>query len=92
MFYISLGQYHLEVIDGNLRWFHRDEKANTVFSVTTDRSVIQPDTWVEIVVMYDSVKGRAVIYIDGQMIKDDVSDPMKLSQDWGSFAGILFLF
>ena len=77
------------MIDGNLRWFHRDEKGSTVFSVTTDRSVIQPDTWVEIVAMYDSYRGRAVIYIDGQMLKDDVSDPMKLSQDWGAFAGKL---
>ena len=85
-----LGQYHLEVVNGNLRWFHRNEKSDTVFSVTTDRVVIQPDTWVELVLMYDSFKGRAVIYIDGQMIKEEISDPMKLSQDWGTFAGTLF--
>lgn len=81
------GQYKLEVENGNLLWFHRNETLDTVFSAITDRVVIQPDTWVEIVVMYDSTRGRAVIYIDGQMVKEEISDQMKLSQDWGSFAG-----
>ena len=81
------GQYKLEVENGNLLWFHRNETLDTVFSAVTDRVVIQPDTWVEIVVMYDSTRGRAVIYIDGQLVKEEISDQMKLSQDWGSFAG-----
>ena len=77
----------MEVENGNLLWFHRNETLDTVFSAITDRVVIQPDTWVETVVMYDSTRGRAVIYIDGQLVKEEISDQMKLSQDWGSFAG-----
>ena len=28
----SCGQYHFEINDGNMRWFHRDETQKTVFS------------------------------------------------------------
>eukprot|EP00794_Sanderia_malayensis_P012811 gene12811-14124_t len=84
----SLGQYHLEVVEGKLRWFHRNENGDTIFSAITDREILQPDTWLEIVAMYDMAKGRAVIYVDGQVVKEELSDPMRLSQDWGAFAGI----
>ena len=77
----------MEVIDGKLRWFHRNEAGKTVFAASTDREVLQPDTWVEIVVMYNMTNGHAVIYIDGQVVKEEFSDPMPLSQDWGTFAG-----
>ncbi len=78
----------MEVVDGKLRWFHRDENSDTVFSAITDRVILQPDTWVEIVAMYHMERGRAVIYVDGQIVKEEFSDPMPLSQDWGAFAGM----
>ena len=31
------GQYHFEIQDGSVRWFHRNESDNTIFSVETGR-------------------------------------------------------
>ena len=35
------GQYHFEVNDGNVRWFHRNETQNTVFSVEATGGVVK---------------------------------------------------
>ncbi|XP_057312398.1 uncharacterized protein LOC130653922 [Hydractinia symbiolongicarpus] len=82
------GQYHLEVIDGKVRWFHRNEKGETVFAAETSKVVIEANTWYELAVSYNSTSGSANIYIDALLVKDEVSDPMVLSTDWGLFAGI----
>ncbi len=81
-------QFNLDIIDGKLRWFHRNEKRETVFSATTDGVVLQPDVWATIVAMYEMAKGRTTIFVDGQLVKEEISDPMLLSQDWGEFAGL----
>ena len=75
------------MIDGKVRWFHRNEKGETVFAAETPKSVIEPNTWVELAVTYNSSKGVADIYIDALQVKEEVSDPMHLSRDWGLFAG-----
>ena len=41
------GQYHFEVIQGKVRWFHRNEKKTTVFSVVTP-AIIQANKWTHI--------------------------------------------
>ena len=41
------GQYHFEVNGGKVRWFHRNEKKTTVFSVVTD-AIIQANNWTHI--------------------------------------------
>jgi len=82
------GQYHLEIIDGKVRWFHRNEKGETVFAALTSKAVIDANKWIELAVSYDGSKGSASIYVDGIRVKEELSDPMKLSQDWGLFAGI----
>lgn len=78
----------MEVIDGKVRWFHRNEKGETVFAAETSKVVIEANTWCELAVSYNSTSGSANIYIDALLVKDEVSDPMVLSTDWGLFAGV----
>ena len=35
------GQYHFEVNDGNVRWFHRNETQSTVFSVEATGGLVK---------------------------------------------------
>ena len=53
--------------------------------------VLKTNIWVEIAVMYDVLKGRARIYVDGELKQEELSDPMRLSQDWSIFAGAYLL-
>ena len=92
LFALSTGQYHLEVIEGKLRWFHRNEKGETVFAAETSKSVIEANTWIELAVTYNSSKGVAAIYVDALLVKEEISDPMYLSRDWGLFAGLVITF
>ena len=90
IFYLCLrilGQYHLEVIDGKLRWFHRNEHGETVFAAETSQSVIDANKWYELAVTYDGASGSAKIYVNSLLVKEESSDPMNLSSDWGLFAG-----
>ncbi|XP_012555797.1 uncharacterized protein LOC100204986 isoform X1 [Hydra vulgaris] len=82
------GQYHLEVLDGKVRWFHRNEHGETVFSAETVKQEIDEKVWTELAVTYDGHSGVSKIYKNGIMIKEEVSDAMPLSSDWGLFAGI----
>lgn len=41
------GQYHFEVNNGKVRWFHRNERRTTVFSVETN-AIIQANNWTHI--------------------------------------------
>lgn len=74
------------MINGRIRWFHRNEKGETVFSAESSPNTIIPNKWVELAVTYSS-DGLAKIYCDGVLIKEEKSDQMLLSQDWGAFAG-----
>lgn len=35
------GQYHFEINDGNVRWFHRNETQQTVFSVEATGDIVK---------------------------------------------------
>ena len=48
------GQYHLEVNNGSVRWFHRNELSVTIFSVVT-KPLIETGKWVHLAVTYDGV-------------------------------------
>ena len=50
--------------------------------------MVEPNKWFELAVSYDGSKGVADIYVDSTRVKEEISDPMNLSQDWGMFAGI----
>ena len=52
------GQYHLEVDNGRVRWFHRNERHVTIFSVLT-RPLIETGNWMHLAVTYDGVLGMA---------------------------------
>jgi hypothetical protein len=85
---LYLVQYRLEVQDGKLVWFHRNSLGNTLFSVTTDSPVLSANVWTHIVVTYTVVTGTAQIFINGDLIKQDVKDAgVPLSTDWEGYAG-----
>lgn len=52
------GNYHFEVNDGKVRWFHRNLEGNVVFNVTTDRVVVPPNQWTHLVGTYDRNQGQ----------------------------------
>lgn len=54
------GGYHLEINNGAVRWFHRDEQDRTVFSMTTGVVAI-PNVWMHYTVIYDAIKGIAKV-------------------------------
>ena len=53
------GQYHFEIDNGRVRWFHRNEMGKTVFSVVTDQPVVNQSSWTLITGTYSSKKNRA---------------------------------
>ena len=79
------GQYHFEIVDGKVRWFHRDENAEQVFSVTTDPVIVR-DQWTNIAATYDANLAEAKIFVNGQLKTVDVGHG-ELSLDWGAKAG-----
>ena len=54
------GQYHLEVINGRVRWFHRNERHVTIFSVLT-KPLLKTGYWTHLAVTYDGVIGIAKV-------------------------------
>lgn len=80
------GQYHFEVNNGKVRWFHRNERRTTVFSVETN-AIVQANNWTHIAGTYDSGTGAACVYVNGKMVKHTQGSGT-LSQDWETFAGI----
>ena len=51
------GNYHFEIVDGHVRWFHRDLQGNVVFNVTTNQAVIPEHRWTHLVGTYDKQEG-----------------------------------
>ncbi|XP_031554877.1 uncharacterized protein LOC116291804 isoform X2 [Actinia tenebrosa] len=80
------GQYHFEVSDGKLRWYHRNETANQIFSVESD-AVVSENTWTHVAGTYDSHTGISKVYIDGH-VNGQAQGSGLLSQDWDSHVGI----
>lgn len=63
----SNGQYHLETDGGSVRWFHRNEKGDIVFNVTTE-DVVNIYTWTHIAATYSSGTGQADVYVNAKFI------------------------
>ena len=80
------GQYHFEIFDGRIRWFHRDEFAQQVFSVRTAWPLIGSSTWYHVVGTYDSRTHSARVFVNGDQVAENYGAGV-LSQDWGSRAG-----
>lgn len=49
---LNQGHYILEIIGGRVRWFHRNERKVTIFSVTT-KPLIKIEEWTHLAVTYD---------------------------------------
>ena len=78
-------QYMLQIVDGRVRWMHKNEQSTQIFNIQTS-PIILKSTWYHIAVTYDSESGEAKVYVDGivQTIGIGHGD---LSLDWGRKAG-----
>ena len=55
------GQFHFEVVEGKVRFFHRNEIHATIFDVKSRDPVIQPEQWYHVVGTYDASKRLAKV-------------------------------
>ena len=79
------GQYHFEVYNGRIRWFHRNEYAKEVFNVRTS-PILQPNVWYHVVGTYDSRNHVARVFVNGDLVGEGHGSGL-LSLDWGAKAG-----
>lgn len=56
------GQYHFEIENGKVRWFHRNENHDTIFSLLS-RPVVREGVWTQITATYSAKKQRARVSI-----------------------------
>ena len=56
----SCPHYVFEIKDSRVRWFHRNERKVTIFSVLT-KPLINKETWMHLAVTYDGVLGIAKV-------------------------------
>jgi len=80
------GQYHFEVNDGVVRWFHRNENRVTVFE--TMAHGVKKSKWTHVAGTYDSGTKQAKIYINGVIRNMTLSSGCELSRDWARHASI----
>ena len=80
------GQYHLEIDSGSVRWFHRNERGQIIFNVTSEVIVLS-HVWTHVACTYEAKLGQADIYVNAKFIlRGDGAG--ELSQDWQEKAGI----
>lgn len=79
------GQFHFEVNDGVVRWFHRDEKQKVVFE--TMAHSVPRNKWTHLAGSYNSRSGQAKVFINGEIRNMSIGEG-ELSRDWGVRAGI----
>ena len=80
------GQYHFEIIDGSVRWFHRNERNDVIFNVTSE-VVVSTSVWTHVAVTYDSSLGQADVYVNAKFVMR-ADGAGELSTDWDEKAGI----
>ncbi|XP_057309168.1 uncharacterized protein LOC130647358 isoform X2 [Hydractinia symbiolongicarpus] len=83
------GQYHLEIDNGRIRWFHRNERRVTIFSVLSE-PLITEGNWTHITGTYSGLQREAKLFVNGDLVGTDsnTSSTIYLSQDWEVKAGI----
>ena len=79
------GQFHFEVNDGVVRWFHRDQNQKVVFE--TMAHTVQRGKWTHLAGEYNSKTGQARVFINGEIRNQSIGEG-ELSRDWGVRAGI----
>jgi len=80
------GQYHVEIENGKIRWFHRNEKHTVVFSIMS-QPLVSEGLWHHIAGTYDAQKSIAKLFLNGDMVARGSGNGY-LSQDWTGKAGI----
>jgi len=75
----AMGQYHFEVHNGILRWFHRNECQQTVFETMAHE--VPKGRWVHVAGTYNSKTTQAKAYIDGVLRNQSIGSG-ELSRDW----------
>ncbi|XP_068704874.1 uncharacterized protein [Montipora foliosa] len=78
-------QYHFEVLNGHLRWLHRNEYAEEIFHVKTLKT-LQPNVWYHVTGTYDSRTHLARVFVNGDLEGKEHGSGL-LSLDWGARAG-----
>ena len=78
-------QYHFEVLNGHLRWLHRNEYAEEIFHVKTLKT-LQPNVWYHVTGTYDSWTHLARVFVNGDLEGKEHGSGL-LSLDWGARAG-----
>lgn len=81
-------QYSLTIKDGRVRWFHRNEKSQTVFSAETNSPLVPAGTWTHISCTYTATGGKSEIYVNGVLKKQELTGSGILSQDWNGKTSI----
>ena len=79
------GQYHFEVFNGRVRWFHRNEYAKEVFHIRTS-PILQPNVWYHVAGTYDSRTHMARVFVNGDLVAEGHGSGL-LSLDWEAKAG-----
>jgi len=79
------GQFHFEVNDGVVRWFHRDQNQKVVFE--TMAHTVPKSKWTHLAGEYNSRTGQAKVFINGDIRNMSIGEG-ELSRDWGVRAGI----
>lgn len=79
------GQFHFEVNDGVVRWFHRDQNQKVVFE--TMAHTVPRSKWTHLAGEYNSKTGQAKVFINGEIKNQSIGEG-ELSRDWGVRAGI----
>eukprot|EP00795_Rhopilema_esculentum_P008194 gene8194-14126_t len=80
------GQYHVEIENGKVRWFHRNEQHKVVFSIMS-QPLVGENVWHHIAGTYDAQKSIARLFLDGDLVAKGTGNGY-LSQDWTGKAGI----
>ncbi|KII66131.1 Thrombospondin-2 [Thelohanellus kitauei] len=82
-----IGSYHLEIVDGRIRFFLKDEKSNEIFNLDTRDILIQPGVWMHLCLTYDASTSNGILYLDGVIRHQFKGSIVKhLSTDWGARA------
>ena len=51
------GNFHFEIVDGHLRWFHRDLDGTVIFNTNTVKPVVPLGQWTHVAGTYDMQEG-----------------------------------
>ena len=73
--------------EGNFRWLLRSYGGTTIFDIRA--GTVTWDEWLHFAGTYDKASGKATLYIDGEVVKEEnISNAPDIAGDWGSGARV----